>query len=236
MSLNKEASILVLTPAYGGQIYVGYLSSLLRLERLCMEKNIKIDYEFCYNESLIPRARNTLAHTFINAKDYTHLLYLDADIQFEPEDILKLLEYDKPIVGGIYPKKSINWEKITKLVNQNNEKELTSEDIQTNVKDAVVILLDDPTINVEDDFIETRYTGTGILLIQRIVLEKMQEKFPDDVYALNDTKHFRFFDTELKDGIYLSEDYWFCERWRQLGGKVYIYTKFRCKHWGTYAY
>ena len=86
-----------------------------------------------------------------------------------------MLEYDKPIVGGIYPKKSINWEKITKLVNQNNEKELTSEDIQTNVKDAVVILLDDPTINVEDDFIETRYTGTGILLIQRIVLEKMQK-------------------------------------------------------------
>ena len=103
-------------------------------------------------------------------------------------------------------------------------------------KEPVLILLDDPTINVNDDFIETRYTGTGILLVQRNVFEKMREKFPNDIYNAMDTTYFRYFDTELKDGIYLSEDYWFCERWRQLEGKIYIYTKFKCRHWGTYAY
>jgi len=240
MTSNKERSILVVTPAYGGLAYVGYISGLLKLERVCREKNIKIDYEFCYNESLIPRARNTLTDLFYNKTDYTHLLFLDADIQFEAEDIIKMLDYDKPLVGGVYPKKSINWEKITELVNKNNENELTCENIQAIVKDCVVILLDDPAINLNDDFIETRYTGTGILLIQRIVLDKMRESFPNDVYTAGDklrtTDFFRYFDTELKDGIYLSEDYWFCDRWRQLGGKVYLYTKFRCKHWGTYAY
>ena len=237
MTSNKERSILVVTPAYGGLAYVGYISGLLKLERLCREKNIKIDYEFCYNESLIPRARNTLTDLFYNKTDYTHLLFLDADIQFDGEDIIKMLDYDKPLVGGVYPKKSINWEKITELVNKNNENELTCENIQAIVKDSVVILLDDPTINLNDDFIETKYAGTGILLIQRIVLDKMRESFPNDVYTRGgNTDFFRYFDTELKDGIYLSEDYWFCDRWRQLGGKVYLYTKFRCRHWGTYAY
>jgi hypothetical protein len=237
MTSNKERSILVVTPAYGGLAYVGYISGLLKLERLCREKNIKIDYEFCYNESLIPRARNTLTDLFYNKTDYTHLLFLDADIQFDGEDIIKMLDYDKPLVGGVYPKKSINWEKITELVNKNNENELTCENIQAIVKDSVVILLEDPTINLNDDFIETKYAGTGILLIQRIVLDKMRESFPNDVYTRGgNTDFFRYFDTELKDGIYLSEDYWFCDRWRQLGGKVYLYTKFRCRHWGTYAY
>ena len=240
MTSNKERSILVVTPAYGGLAYVGYISGLLNLERVCREKNIKIDYEFCYNESLIPRARNTLTDLFYNRTNYTHLLYLDADIEFEAEDIIKMLDYDKPLVGGVYPKKSINWEKITELVNENNENELTCENIQAIVKDSVVILLEDPTINLNDDFIETKYAGTGILLIQRIVLDKMRESFPNDVYTAGDklrtTDFFRYFDTELKDRIYLSEDYWFCDRWRQLGGKVYLYTKFRCKHWGTYAY
>ena len=78
MESNKQISILVLTPAYGGLTYVGYLSSLLKLERLCKEKNIIIDYEFCYNESLITRARNTLVHTFYTRTNYTHLLFLDA--------------------------------------------------------------------------------------------------------------------------------------------------------------
>lgn len=198
MSSSNQISILVLTPSYGGQIYVGYLSSIIKLERLCKEKNIIIDYEFCYNESLIPRARNTLVDKFMNSSNYTHLLFLDADIQFEPEDIIKMLEYNKPLVGGVYPKKNINWDKITNLINNNNEKKLTYEEIQSIIKDAVVILLDDTTINLQEEFIETRYTGTGILLIQRNVLEKMKESFPNDIYAAENTKYFRYFDTELK--------------------------------------
>lgn len=236
MSLYKDISILVVTPAYGGQVFAGYLTSLLKFERLCKDKGILVDYEFCYNESLITRARNTLVHTFMNNTKYTHLLCLDADIEFDSEDIIKMLDYNKPLVGGLYPKKKINWEKITELVNQNNTTVLTLDTIQSLTKEPVTILLDDLTINTNDDFIETRYTGTGILLIQRNVLEKMRESFPNDIYNVANTIYFRYFDTELKNGIYLSEDYWFCDRWRELGGHIYIYTKFRCRHWGTYAY
>lgn len=236
MSLYQDTSILVVTPAYGAQVFAAYLSSLLKLDRLCRDKGILIDYEFCYNESLIPRARNTLAHTFMSSTKYSHLLCLDADIEFEPEDIIKMLDYNKPVVGGVYPKKKINWDKITELVNQTNVTALTTDTIQAMTKEPVLILLDDPTINVNDEFIETRYTGTGILLIQRNVLEKMRTSFPNDIYNATNILYFRYFDTELKDGVYLSEDYWFCDRWRQLGGQIYIHTKFRCRHWGTYAY
>lgn len=236
MSLYQDTSILVVTPAYGGQVFAGYLTSLLKLDRLCRDKGILIDYEFCYNESLILRARNTLAHTFMNSTKYTHLLCLDADIEFEPDDIIKMLDYNKPVVGGVYPKKNINWNKITELVNQTNVTALTTDAIQAMTKEPVLILLDDPTINVNDEFIETRYTGTGILLIQRNVLEKMRTSFPNDIYNATNILYFRYFDTELKDGVYLSEDYWFCDRWRQLGGQIHIHTKFRCRHWGTYAY
>jgi len=236
MSLYQDTSILVVTPAYGAQVFAAYLSSLLKLDRLCRDKGILIDYEFCYNESLIPRARNTLAHTFMSSTKYSHLLCLDADIEFEPEDIIKMLDYNKPVVGGVYPKKKINWDKITELVNQTNVTALTTDTIQAMTKEPVLILLDDPTINVNDEFIETRYTGTGILLIQRNVLEKMRTSFPNDIYNATNILYFRYFDTELKDGVYLSEDYWFCDRWRQLGGQIHIHTKFRCRHWGTYAY
>ena len=236
MSLYKDISILVVTPAYGGQLFVGYLTSLMKFERLCRDKGILVNYEYHYNESLITKARNTLTDTFMNSiqyTQYTHLLCLDADIEFEPEDIIKMLDYNKPVIGGIYPKKKINWDKITELANQTNEITLTSEAIQAMTKEPVLILLDDSTINVNDDFIETRYTGTGILLVQRNVFEKMRTNFPNDIY---NKIYFRYFDTEIKDGIYLSEDYWFCDRWRQLGGKIYVYTKFKCRHWGTYAF
>jgi hypothetical protein len=236
MSSYENISILVTTPAYGGQIFVGYLTGILKLERLAREKGFNIDYEYCYNESLIPRARNTLVHTFMNNTKYTHLLCLDGDIEFDPLDIIKMLDFNKPIVGGLYPKKRIDWNKITDLVNNNNETKLTSDDIQNLSKEPVTILLNDSTINLNDDFIETRYTGTGALLVQRQVLDKMREKYENDIYDVLGTKYFRYFDTELKNQVYLSEDYWFCDRWREMGGQIYLYTKFKCRHWGTYAY
>ena len=227
--------ILIATPCFGGQIYVGYLTNIIKLERLCKEKNILIEYEFIYNESLIPRARNSLVHTFMKS-DCTHLLFIDADIEFEVEDIIKLIESDKDVIGGLYPKKTINWTNISTVINNNKTVEFNPQILQNAGKELVTILLQDKDINTTDDIIETRYTGTGILLIKRKVFEEMQFAFPNDTYECVDTKFFRYFDTEVKYGVYLSEDYWFCDRWRQISGKIYLMPRFRCKHWGIYSY
>jgi hypothetical protein len=227
--------ILIATPAYGGLIYVGHFTSILKLERLFHEKGIQVDYEYCYNESLIPRARNTLARTFMNT-DYTHLLFLDADIEFDPYDILKLIDADKDLIAGLYPKKNVNWEQISNVIKNNKDIEITPELLKVASREAVVITLNDTDINSNNDIIETRYTGTGIMLIKRTVFEQMKEKFFNDNYDSGGIIYFRFFDTELKYGVYLSEDYWFCDRWREIGGKVFLLKNFNCKHWGTYAY
>lgn len=227
--------ILIATPAYGGLLYVGYTASILKLERLLREKNIIIDYEFCYNESLIPRARNTLANTFMKS-NYTHLLFLDADIEFDPNSILKIIEADKDIIGGLYPKKNINWNQASNIINQNKDKEITPEQLKVISREPVTILYKDDDANTTDEIIKTRYTGTGIMLIKRKVFEDMIKEFPNDYYDSGGVITFRFFDTELKYGIYLSEDYWFCDRWIGMGGDVHLLKSMNCTHWGTYGY
>jgi hypothetical protein len=80
--------------------------------------------------------------------------------------------------------------------------------------------------------------GTGIMCIKRGVLDKMMEVYKDDYYNTIDGKLFMFFNTDIVDGHYLSEDYWFCYRWKKIGGVVYGYanTISTIKHWGIYAY
>lgn len=241
---HKHISIVVATPAFGGICYGGYLTSLIQLSSICISKNIDIEVIQLYNESLITRARNTLCKQFMDDYPYsTHLLFLDADIQFEPNDIIRMLEFNKPVIGGIYPKKSIKWDKIASYVNSQVEEKrvLKVDDLQSISKEYVCILKDENT-DLNNELIEVRYTGTGILLIKREVFDKMQNVYANDTYNVNGIIYQRYFDVGLKwivseqTNIYLSEDYWFCQRWKELGGSTYLYTKMRCKHWGIYQY
>jgi len=227
--------VLIATPCFGGQLFVGYMINLIKLERLCQIKNIIINYEFIYNESLIPRARNNLVNTFMKS-DHTHLIFIDADIEFEPEDIIKLIESDKHVIGGLYPKKNVNWPNISNFINNNKTIEYTPQILKSVGKELVTILINDNDLNTDADIIETRYTGTGILLIKREVFELMKKAYVNDIYECENEKYFRYFDTESKYGVYLSEDYWFCDRWRNISGKVYLMPKFRCKHWEIYSF
>ena len=246
MQVTSEAgqtiSILAATPTFNSMMYNCFSISMKNLQMACREKGIQFEHSYTYNESLITRARNTLCDILVNDKKYTHLLFIDADIEFETDDIFKMLEFNQPIVGGSYPKKNLKWDKIAEFVNQNHESIVTAEELKNISRDIVYIALNEDDINVNGDFVEVQYTGTGIMLIQRQVLEKMQEANPDDNYTVNNQNFFRFFDVGLKwidsisKNIYLSEDYWFCERWRELGGKIFLYTKFRCKHCGSMAY
>ena len=104
----SKAKVLVATPCFAGLCSAEYMTSVSRLAALASTYKIDISLVTGRIESLISRARNTLTHTFMSSTQYTHLLCLDADIEFEPEDIIKMLDYNKPVVGGVYPKKKIN--------------------------------------------------------------------------------------------------------------------------------
>jgi hypothetical protein len=104
----SQPTVFIATPMYGGQCAGWYTQSILEMVNVFSQNNIKAQFSFMFNESLITRARNALAHQFLKT-DATHLMFIDSDIRFRPQDIVKMLEVDKEIICGIYPKKEINW-------------------------------------------------------------------------------------------------------------------------------
>ena len=105
----RKYSIFVATPMYGGMNHGLYMKACLDLQGLCMQYGIQVKFSFLFNESLITRARNYLVDEFLHRSDCTHLLFIDSDINFNPQDVIAMLALDKDVIGGPYPKKSMNW-------------------------------------------------------------------------------------------------------------------------------
>ncbi len=162
------------------------------------------------------------------------MLFIDADIEFDVDDIMKLIEADKDIIGGSYPKKKIQYNHIADFINKNKEVYFTEEILRAFREPTSIYFNKDDVMKL--GIVEARYVATGIMLIKRDVFDKMMRKYPDDFYDCEGERHFRFFVTELKYGSYLSEDYFFCERWHMMDGKCYIKNDFRCKHFGINAF
>jgi hypothetical protein len=168
------------------------------------------------NESLITRARNTLTAKFLTNPDSTHLMFIDADIGWEPWHLLVMLNADKDVIGGLYPMKSIP---IKWCVNG----------FEGAKEDGALQ--------------EVSKTGTGFLLIKRHVFEKLN-KHPHVIPFKNDIglpveldAHMKtYFDTGVRENRYYSEDWAFCENWRDLGGEVWVDKRVLLKHSGTYVF
>ena len=152
--------IFIGTPCYGGMLTADYFKSCLRLVNEAPKHNIELQFGTIGNESLITRARNTLVQLFI-----------DADIGFNEKTIFRMLELDKDVVTGVYPRKSIDWRKVKKRVINNpevdlNELHAASLEYNINVKNP-------DHVEVKKGFIEVLDGATGFMLIKRQVFEKM---------------------------------------------------------------
>jgi hypothetical protein len=233
--MSEGKKLFIATPMYGGLANAGYISSLLALQKACMELRIGVQIGFLVNESLITRGRNKLAHLFLKS-DCTHLLFLDSDIQFEAHDVVSLLLLEKEVVGGPYSKKFINWERVADAARKGVAPQM------------LPVAGTNPVLNLKagagnwdiSQPIEVSELGTGMLMIQRAVLEKMREAWPEDTYV-DDVEPsretiFRFFDCAVRDARYLSEDYFFCRRWADLGGSVFVCPWMRTTHFGTHGF
>ena len=211
-------ALFVAVPCYGGQMHSACTMSLLHLQIECAKNNIAIGFDFLMNESLIPRGRNTLVYDFMQT-DYTHLLFVDSDIQFDPLDVIRMIKEDKDIIGGAYAKKEILWDRIGNDANS----------LKYNTSD-VVFTLDKP---INKDIAEVKCVGTGLMLIKREVFTKIKDKHPLRTYMYNNNKHYCYFDCRILNNEYLSEDYFFCQLWRELGGKVFVALWTKTSHYGT---
>ena len=243
--------IFVGTPCYGGMISADYFKSCLQLVALAATRKIELQFATIGNESLITRARNTLVQLFMDG-DYTHLLFIDADIAFNPESVFKMLDIDKDITTGVYPRKTIDWIKVKNKIKNNpdiSEDELMASSLQYNLN-----VKDPNRIELKNGFIEVLDGATGFMLIKRSVFEKMAKEYPnlqfkpdqhinqshenEFNYHKTSTWNYTFFDTmvEPKTKRYLSEDYAFCRLWQNMGGKIYADIMSGMTHYGNYAF
>jgi hypothetical protein len=251
VGLLRQKHIFIATPCYGGQIGEPYFRSMMRLAILCNKYDIPFTISTLANESLITRGRNTLTSFFMENKEATHLFFIDADIEFNPEDLLRMVAYDKPVVVGAYPKKAINWTSIINASRNNpDENESTIEGHSSNYVVNFDHLTDEngnrtPQVQIVDNLVRLKDAGTGFMCIQRDVIQKMFDAHPETKYVndINVDMKFEPYMYALFDGIidpesrrYLSEDYTFCRRWQNMGGQIYLDPRTALNHVGHYTF
>ena len=106
----SDPFLIVATPCYGQQVTQPYFLSMLAFQKACIRRGLRHQVHTVGGESLITRARNNLLHIFRTTPEAAHLLFIDADISFDPEEIFTM--FDGDVVGGIYPLKQYNWDKV----------------------------------------------------------------------------------------------------------------------------
>lgn len=232
------AHIMVCTPMYGGMATGVYTQSLISMIGHLSSIGHKVSCAFMFNESLIQRARNNMAHQFLKT-DADYLFWIDADIKFRSEDALRMLIADKDVIGGIYPKKEINWQMVREAAKADKE------NLQNFTGSFVVNIINPDQGNVvvrQDQPCEVAALGTGFMLIKRHVFEKLKKrvkKFRNDMSALaHGEEIYEFFGVPIdkESGRLLSEDYDFCHKWRKAGGKVYAAPWCQLGHMGSYLF
>lgn len=225
-------NLMIGTPMYGAQCSAHYTFSNLNLARVASSQNIDINYQFITTESLVTRARNDIARTFMQS-NCSHLLFIDADIGFEPSDVVKLLNHDLDLVCGGYPAKTIDWNTIHHAANNG-----VRADFLQNYASPYIYNRVDGTPQV-GDLIEVKEAGTGFMMIKRSVFEKLSNHLP--FYTTNKfngygEKTIEYFSTSIEDGFLLSEDYFFCRKWRSIGGSVFVDSTIKLLHVGPYVF
>lgn len=245
----KESVVIIATPCYGGVVTEQYSQSLFNLSIRAVANELRLGYATIANESLVTRARNELVHNFLESKG-THLMFIDADIGFQANDVLHMVMADKDVVTGAYPLKTHDWSAVSNLASSGN---LNPVDLERSAIQYVInIQKPDPEmvgksvdVEIKDGLVEVWDAGTGFMLIKREVLEKMIEAYPETLYysdkdmtlPLEKRKRYALFDTMIDtDQRYLSEDYTFCRRWQDIGGKIHMSVGTVLNHVGTTTY
>jgi len=213
----RTTKVHIAMPCYGGMLTESTFMSFIKWANTARQLNIDWTLETMVNESLISRARNTLTAKFLEQESSTHLFFVDADIGWEPWHLLVLLNRDVDVIGGLYPMKTmpIKW-----VVNGFEGAE-----------------------EGPDGFQEVSKAGTGFLLMKRNVFEKLKshpavKQYKNDIGL--DPKYDQhlktYFDTAVRQNRYYSEDWTFCENWRDIGGKVYVDKRVLLRHSGSYVF
>ena len=243
---EPKYKIFVATPVHS-ECSIHYTQALLKFQKQCMMNSIMVSFSLL-KSSLVTQGRNLCVANFLKDPiNYTHLLFIDSDIDFKFDTIMKMLKFDREVIATPYPMKHIHWDQIWDRVQKGKIKNI--EELKR-AGHAFPIKLDNQKgkeIPVVDGVIEVSHAPTGCMLIKKQVFDKMIKAYPNDKIeqativngkALIDEYNYNFFDTihDPETRKYYGEDFGFCKKWTAIGGKCYCYVSDDITHVGEYAY
>jgi len=243
---EPKYKIFVATPVHS-ECSIHYTQALLKFQKLCMMNSIMVSFSLL-KSSLVTQGRNLCVANFLkDPANYTHLLFIDSDIDFKFDTIMKMLKFDREVIATPYPMKHIHWDQIWDRVQKGKIKNIEQ---LKRAGHAFPIKLDNQKgkeIPVVDGVIEVSHAPTGCMLIKKQVFDKMIKAYPNDKIeqativngiALIDEYNYNFFDTihDPETKKYYGEDFGFCKKWTAIGGKCYCYVSDDITHVGEYAY
>ena len=233
--------VVVGTPCFGGLVTQDYTMSLINLSLAAPQLGFDVAIVMLGNDALITRGRSAIVAKFLDNPATTHLLFIDADITFSVDQVVRLLKFNQDFVAGMYPAKVIDWQQLSHRAGKTAEA----------LDEAGLTYVGAPCKGVErrdeDGFATGVYAGTGFQLIKRQVFERMMLAYPETKYqALHafprpqnpSDNLYALFDCMIdpETGVYLSEDYAFCRRWRAIGGEIWLDLTSKLTHTGPYSF
>ncbi len=235
-------SIFLATPVHS-ECSIHYTQALLELQKLALQKKTKIKFQLM-KSSLITQGRNLCVSCFLES-NYTHMLFIDSDIYFNPESIFKMIDKDKEIISIPYPLKTVMWDKAMELIKEDKIK--TPNDLKKALNTYPIKVKDYKNIEINKGVMEVTHSPTGCMLIKRSVFDKLIKHYPEKAIvqktvingAYVDRPHmWNFFDCihDPETKTYLGEDFSFCKLWKDIGGKCHAYITDKIVHVGEHQY
>ncbi len=198
----------------------------------------------------IYKSRNFLAAAFMADKSATHLLFVDADMGFEPSLVRRMVRFDQPFVAALYPNRSMDRQRFHAVARTTDDAVLAERLALDFVKgESIVgesINGETPRYRVDRGFVRTKAIGTGVLLLKREVFTTLRDAYPSLLsppnqspyrqLGISEPVHQCFASLQLEDGNFLSEDISFCHRWNRCGGKIWACVDEDISHVGQKVY
>lgn len=194
------------TPCYDGRIDVWYVNSLTNTIKMAKDRDIEITPMWVSFDALLQRARNDTIHIALES-GMDDLIFIDSDIEWEPEWFFKLLDYQQDIVGGTYPKKSDREEYVTRQ------------------------LIKRP-ITGGTDLIEVDGLGTGFVKLSRRALTYLWNSSKPYIDPKDNKERRMICDVVIENGSMISEDIHMFNKLQRGGFKIYLDTSMTCNHTG----
>lgn len=232
--------LVIATPCFGGMVGQRYMQSAIALLQAAPALGLRVSIELLGYDSLITRSRNTLVARFLDIPDATHLLFVDADTGFATDQVSRMLRFAEDVVAGMYPLKLIDWSAPAIARAQ------AGEPLEAAPLRYVGVPCEGADRDQRDGFIRGEFAGTGFMMLRRQALLRMIAAYPHLRYTAAHTaavpsrsRHqYALFDCMIDPDTseYLSEDYTFCRRWRDIGGQLWLDTQGALIHVGPHEF